>query len=151
MDKKRVLIVDDEASFLLSIKKLLQNFEFEIWTAGSLPEAMALLGEHRFGAVVTDVRLTNAMGREGFEILQHIKQHMPETTVIILTGYGGPGAKETAYRLGANVYLEKPVPAATLRRILEDSPACGIRGNKEDCGTSSFHSTETSGTEQEKS
>ena len=121
MTKKRVLIVDDEAAFLVSIKKLLQSFEFEIHTAETLREAMDLLSEHSFCAVVTDVRLSNVMGREGFEILKYIKQHIPVTVVIILTGYGGPEAMETAYTLGANVYLEKPVSANVLRGILEDS------------------------------
>lgn len=135
MDNRRILIVDDEAAFLVSIKKLLQSFDFEIHTAATLPEAMALLSKLSFGAVVTDVRLTNAMGREGFEILQYIKQHIPDTIVIILTGYGGPEAKETAYSLGANVYLEKPVPAATLRRILENSALGDMKENEQDCGT----------------
>lgn len=121
MDKKRVLIVDDEVAFLVSIKKLLQSFEFEIYTAATLQEAMDLLSEHSFGAVVTDLRLSNIMGREGFEILKYIKQRSPSTIVIILTGYGGPEAKETAFTLGANIYLEKPVSPSVLRGILEES------------------------------
>lgn len=129
MDKKRVLIVDDEAAFLVSIKRLLQNFEFEIHTAETLQEAMDLLSEYEFGAVVTDVRLSNVMGREGFEILRHIKRHMPDTVVIILTGYGGSEAMETAYTLGANVYLEKPVSANVLRGILEDTTGMEMKAN----------------------
>lgn len=121
MYRKRVLIVDDETAFLVAIKKLLQNFAFEIHTAETLDEAMALLSAHSFGAVVTDLRLSNIMGREGFEILNYVKRHLPATAVIILTGYGGVGTMEEAYKLGANVYLEKPVPANVLKGILEDA------------------------------
>lgn len=121
MYKKRVLIVDDETAFLVAIKKLLQNFEFEIHTAETLEEAMELLSAHSFGAVVTDLRLGNIMGREGFEILKYVRQHFPATVVIILTGYGGTETMEEAYKLGANVYLEKPVSAGFLKDILEDA------------------------------
>lgn len=129
MVKKRILFVDDETAFLVSIKKLLQSLEFEIHTAETLDEAMDLLLQHDFGTVVTDVRLSNVMGREGFEILTYIKHHTPATAVIVLTGYGGQEVMETAYRLGANAYLEKPVPVSVLRDILEDSAGSQIRGN----------------------
>ncbi len=130
MDNKRVLIVDDEVAFLVSIKKLLQSFEFEIHTAETLREAMDLLSKYNFYAVVTDLRLSTVMGKEGFEILKYIRQHIPATIVIILTGYGGGEAMETAYALGANVYLEKPVPADVLRGILEDSAASEPQANQ---------------------
>jgi len=119
--KRRVLIVDDETAFLLAIKRLLTGPDISIDTAATLDDAIALLHSADFNAVITDIRLTNVLGMEGLEILRYVKEHSPGTVVVILTGYGNTGIMETAYNMGANVYLEKPVPPNILKNVLENS------------------------------
>jgi DNA-binding NtrC family response regulator len=120
MNQKRILVIDDETTFLLSMKRLLNGPKFFVATAENLEEAMTLLSEHDFHIVITDIRLTNVMKKEGLEILQHIKRNKPCTTVVILTGYGNQEIMEKAYSLGANLYMEKPVPVNVLLRIIEN-------------------------------
>ena len=120
MNQKRILVVDDETAFLLSIKRVLNGPEYSIVTAESLEEAMKLLDEHAFHIVITDIRLTNVMRKEGLEILQHIKRTIPCTMAVILTGYGSPEIMEKAYSMGADLYIEKPVSLNILLSIIEN-------------------------------
>jgi len=120
MDQKKILVVDDEETFLLSIKRVLDGPEYSLTTAESFEEAMNLLDEHDFHIVISDIRLTNVMRKEGLEILQHIKRNNPRTMVVILTGYGSPEIMEEVYSLGANLYMEKPVSLRILQSIIEN-------------------------------
>ena len=116
---KRVLIVDDEAAILLALKKLLQSPEIEIDTVITLRDAKSLLEEHDYEVVITDLRLTGVLDEEGLEILQYIKEHKPDTKVILVTGYGNSELKKRAYALGADYYFEKPVSTEILRDALK--------------------------------
>ncbi len=125
MNEKKILVVDDEKTFLVAIERLLRGPEFFVATAESFEEAMTLLNEHDFHIVITDIRLSNVTRNEGLEILQHVKEAKPGTTVVILTGYGNPKIMENAYSLGANLYLEKPFPFNILRSIIQNQKGNG--------------------------
>jgi DNA-binding NtrC family response regulator len=120
MNQKRILVVDDETAFLLSMKRALQAPEFFIATAESFGEAIALLDEQEFHIVITDIRLTTVMRKEGLEILQYVKGISSRTIVIILTGYGTAEIMESALSMGAHLYLEKPVSLNVLINIINN-------------------------------
>ena len=117
-DKKRILIVDDEVAFLLAIKKILQGPDLFVDTAETIEDALALLREQQYSVVIADVMLTMVLREEGLEILQYVKEHAPETKVIILTGYGKPSIMKKASSLGADLFFEKPVPPHVLQITL---------------------------------
>jgi DNA-binding NtrC family response regulator len=106
---KRVLIVDDEIAILQAFKKLIERPGIEVDTAESLNESMLLLNEHNYEVVIADIRLTGVRAEEGLEILHHVKDKKPDTTVIIITAHGSPDVMKKAYFLGADFYFEKPV------------------------------------------
>ena len=116
----RVLVVDDEPAFLLGFKKLLQSPDMKIDTAETFEEAMALLDEHNYAAVIADIRLTGVLREEGLDILKYIKEQYPCTKVIMITGYGSNDVMERAMFLGADYYFEKPVPLDMLKNALRD-------------------------------
>ena len=118
MSEKRVLVVDDEAAFLMAIRRILEGPGLHVDTAENFDDAMALINGQRFNFVITDIRLTDVINTEGLDILRHIKEHSPETKVIILTGYGSTEIMERAYSMGANIYLEKPVSSNIITSIL---------------------------------
>jgi DNA-binding NtrC family response regulator len=121
MSEKRVLVVDDETTFLMAIRKILDGPELCVDTAENFKDAIALINEKSFNFIITDIRLTNIINTEGLDILKYIKEHRPETKVIILTGHGNAEIMEKAYAMGANNYLEKPVSSNVLRSILANS------------------------------
>jgi DNA-binding NtrC family response regulator len=116
----RVLVVDDEPAFLLGFKKLLQSPDMVIDTTETFEEAMSLLDEHNYTAVIADIRLTGVLREEGLDILKYIKEQYPCTKVIMITGYGGTEVMERAMFLGADYYFEKPVPLDMLKNALKD-------------------------------
>ena len=121
MNEKKVLVVDDEGTFLMAIKRILDGPELIVETAENFNDAIALIDKQDFSFVITDLRLTDAINTEGLDILSHIKERSPATKVIILTGYGNSRIMEKAYSMGANLFLEKPVSGSLLRSILVHS------------------------------
>jgi DNA-binding response OmpR family regulator len=115
MRKYKLLLVDDDPFILTGIGKDLENEGFEVLTAQSGEQAVALVEEQRFDLVITDLVLG---GIGGIEVLRAAKTRSGETMVIILTGYGDMGSAIEALRLDADDYLLKPCePEETKFRI----------------------------------
>jgi DNA-binding NtrC family response regulator len=116
--QKATLIVDDESSYLLAARKILQSNDITVDTAETFEEAISLLSEKDYCAVILDIRLSGADGSEGVEILKFLKEKSPRTRSIICTGYGNDAMKKKVYLLGADLYLEKPVSMGLLKDLI---------------------------------
>ncbi len=102
--KIKLLIVDDEAQFRATTKKILDRRGFDTILAESGEQAIEML-ESQPDVVVLDIKMP---GMDGHETLKEIKNRSPKTPVIMLTGHGDmPSAKE-ALKGGAFDYLSKP-------------------------------------------
>jgi DNA-binding NtrC family response regulator len=117
---KRILIIDDEVAFLISIEKLLQKGGHIIDTAETLEEALSFINMNNYDAVLADVRLGGSLNSEGLEILEAVKKRDSNSKVIIMTGYGNPEVMARAYDLKADYYFEKPVSIGSLIDALEE-------------------------------
>ncbi len=120
---KRVLIVDDEPSILLSLSHLMGSSEVVVITSSKIEEAEEALDRYAFDLVIADIRLSGIYGIEGLELLSYIKKIRPETPVIIMTAYGSDTIRDEAYRRGAYYYYEKPIDMNDLAQKAVD---CGI-------------------------
>lgn len=116
---KHVLLIDDETAILMAFKKLLQGPGIEIDTADTKESAQSALSQRNYAAVIADLRLGDTGGEEGLELLRFVKQHNPAVPTILITAYGNPEVMERTYRLGADLYLEKPVSSNTLKDALK--------------------------------
>lgn len=105
MNKKNILIVDDEAIILRTINKELKADGYEVMMAADGEKGVALLNRKRFDLVVTDLMME---GVDGLQVLKQAKNIDPELPVIILTGHGDIRSAIDALRLGADDYLLKP-------------------------------------------
>jgi DNA-binding NtrC family response regulator len=117
---KYVLLVDDESAILMAFKKLLQGPGVEIDTADNMESAQSALNARNYDAVIADLRLGDTGGEEGLEILRFVKRQNPSTPTILITAYGNPEVMEKTFKLGADLYLEKPVSSNTLRDALQN-------------------------------
>ena len=117
---KRILIVDDEPTILLTLSYALRAKDVEISTAGRLETAEDALKRYRFDAVIADIRMSGMLGVEGLEILSYIKRYWPETPVIIMTAHGSEEAEQDAYARGAAAYYTKPVDIKVLIRKIQE-------------------------------
>ena len=105
---KKILVVDDEQSILLSLSYALRTEGVEVITCSEIEQAEEALESTRFDLVITDIRMSGVNGIEGLELLSYIKGRY-RTEVIIMTGYGTDEIEAEAYRRGAVHYFEKPI------------------------------------------
>jgi len=106
---KRILIVDDEPTILLSLSYCLKTDGVEVITSSRIEAAEEALSRYFFDLVIADIRMSGMYGIEGLELLSYIKKVSPETSVIIMTAYGSDEIREEAARRGAFHYYDKPV------------------------------------------
>lgn len=121
MTKDPILVVDDDDALRESLVQALESLPVDITAASSGAEAVKLLGERRYAAVVTDLVMK---GTDGFAVLAAAKQNYANVRVVMLTGHGGREVAVQAMERGATYYVEKPVDLgdlrAKVRKCLED-------------------------------
>ena len=111
---KKILIVDDEPTILMTLSHVLSTSDVTVITSSRIEEAEEALDRYTFDLVIADIRLSGMYGIEGLELLSYIKRINPKTEVIIMTAYGSEEIREDAYRRGALHYYEKPIDIAHL-------------------------------------
>lgn len=113
-EPKRLLIVDDEPTILLTLSYALRSESVEVMTASRLEPAEEALSRYAFDVVIVDIRMSGILGIEGLELLSYIKRYWPSTKVIVMTAHGSEEIKNEAFERGANYYYDKPVDIHTL-------------------------------------
>lgn len=119
---KKIMIVDDEQSILLSLSYVLKSEKVEVITCSEIEQAEAALENTHFDLVIADIRMSGVNGIEGLELLSYIKDRF-DTKVIIMTGYDSNDTKNEAYRRGAHYYFQKPVD---IPELLKQVSTAGI-------------------------
>jgi len=107
MKRGSLLLVDDDRHLLASMADWLRDQGYQLDTAGSYADAVAAADRKAYDLVLADIRLGE--GPDGFDLLGHLRQHRPETTVIMITGYGTVESAIEAIRAGAFDFLTKPL------------------------------------------
>lgn len=100
----RVLMVDDEARFRETTRRILAGKGFETILAENGEQAVEKLGLAPH-VVILDIRMP---GMDGHEVLARIRRDHPDLPVIMLTGHGDKASAEQALAQGASDYLAKP-------------------------------------------
>lgn len=116
----KVLIVDDDTNFLLSVQEGLKFYlpDTELIPATTGEEALELLKKDRIDVVITDLKMP---GMSGLELLSEISRNYPRTAVIFITAFGTPNVKSEAQKRGAIKYMEKPIELKSLAEAIKSS------------------------------
>jgi DNA-binding response OmpR family regulator len=115
MPKRRVLLVDDEVTVLLTMKAVLEIAGFDVDTAASAREGKSKIRSREYQMVITDMRMeSDAAGRE---VIQAARQAAYHPAVALLTAY--PVTDDDWQEMGADKMLVKPMQTAVLLRQLE--------------------------------
>jgi len=114
--KRRVLVVDDEASARSGLEKLLRQEGWLVDTAADGALALAVFAENPPDVVVTDLKMPN-LG--GMELLAQLRAVDPSLPIIVVTAFGDVGSAVAAMRAGAEHYLVKPIDFDELLVALE--------------------------------
>ncbi|AMK30251.1 Sensor histidine kinase/response regulator [Pseudomonas putida] len=114
----RVLLVEDNPVNQSVIEAMLRSLGFEVSLAMDGAQAVDLVGQQRFAAVLMDCRLPNV---DGYEATRRIRQ-LPGSAglpIIALTASALQGDRERCLAAGMNDYLSKPFKRTDLQRILQ--------------------------------
>ncbi len=114
----RILVVDDEPTFLLTIQTFLENDGFEVITGTSCRQAEEIYSSAKPDAAVMDYKLGDG---NALEILPRLRGVDPYIPIIIMTGYASIELAVQTVKLGAEHFLTKPVDLPTLAVMLERS------------------------------
>ena len=101
-----ILVVDDEENLRHTVGRILQRAGFEVTTAASGKEGLALLSQQAFDLVYMDIRMPDM---NGLEALEAINANYPKLPVILFTGQPDLNSAVGALRHGALDYLQKPL------------------------------------------
>lgn len=117
----KVLFVDDEASILIALRRLCRNMGWDIYTAESGDQGLAIIDEHRIDLVVSDMRMPNM---NGAQFLEKVVERSPSTVRILLTGYSEVTATVAAIDKGKIFcHCTKPWDNDEFREILNQAIA----------------------------
>jgi YesN/AraC family two-component response regulator len=108
MQKAHILLVDDDPALLqaLPLTVSLRMSNVEVHTATSASEALTLLEEHEYDAIVSDIKMP---GMDGLDLLAIASRQYPEVPVLLITGHGEHNLAMRALRGGAYDYILKPI------------------------------------------
>jgi DNA-binding NtrC family response regulator len=116
--KAKVLIVDDEERFRITLKKLLTANGLETNAVGSGMEAIEELKKQPYDVILLDVKMP---GMSGIEALAELKKISRDVEVIILTGHASVDVAVEIMKLGGYEYLLKPCPMEELLAKIESA------------------------------
>ncbi|MCM3560203.1 ATP-binding protein [Brevibacillus borstelensis] len=110
----RILAVDDDPVNVNVLVNILSLDHYEIVTASSGKEALAILSENEWDLVITDVMMPQM---SGYELTAAIRERfsISELPILLLTARNRPEDIEAGFHSGANDYVTKPVDAMELR------------------------------------
>jgi len=112
---EKILIVEDDAFFREIFSGILKEDGYEVETASSGNEALAMLAKSSYPLVVTDMVLQDI---SGLDILSRAKQMDADIEVIVVTGYGNMESAIYALKNGARDYLVKPISHDEFRHVV---------------------------------
>lgn len=104
-EKKRILIVDDEATIREVLCRTFSDKGFECETATNFNEAMELAGSQSFEVAMLDIMMP---GRSGVELLQELRKIDQDLAIVMVTAVADTQTAISAMRMGAFDYVTKP-------------------------------------------
>ena len=93
-----LLVIDDEPDLRTLYELTLLREGYEVETAGTVEQALQLLTERSFSAVITDMRLPDG---SGLDILARIEEGQRREKAIVITAYGSAENAVEALKAGA--------------------------------------------------
>lgn len=114
---KRILIVDDAATIRLFNRHTLEKAGFAVDEAVNGVEALEKALQRNYDLYLVDV---NMPVQDGFSFLRQLReQPIPQAPAMMITTEAGSHDREQAWAAGANFYLNKPIKADALHRLVD--------------------------------
>lgn len=118
IEKKRVLVVDDERTARLSLAEILRLEGYDVVAVEGGEEAILFLKAQEFDVVLCDLKMPDV---DGLQVLDVCREFRPATEFILLTAYGTLDTAVEALRHGASDYLLKPALPDTIMSSIKQA------------------------------
>jgi len=118
MAAPRILVVDDEADLRELLEITLLKMGLDVDSAATLRQARALVEEHDYALVLTDMRLPDGLG---LELVREVSGSGKGTPIAVITAYGSAENAVVALKAGAFDYISKPVALDALRVMVRSA------------------------------
>ena len=102
----RALVVDDDPTLTLLVRRLLEEDGYAVDTAGTAEDGRMLAMVNEYDAIVLDLTLPDG---NGIQIVQGLRREGRKTPIIVLTGNKDADVTVRALDAGADDYLTKPI------------------------------------------
>ncbi len=110
-----LLVIDDEPDLRTLYELTLLREGYEVETAGTVEEALQMLKERSYSAVITDMRLPDG---SGLDVLAYLEEGKRREKAVVITAYGSAENAVEALKSGAFDYLTKPVDLRQFRLVV---------------------------------
>ena len=121
MDTKgNILIVDDELIVRDSLSKWFREEGYEVGTADSARQALALLAQQNWDVALVDIKMPDV---DGIELQGRFHEVRPDLLVIIMTGYASVETAVAALKNGAYDYVVKPFDPEEMAHTVQNALA----------------------------
>lgn len=102
----KVLVVEDIVTSRILLCKILKKEGYDVFSASNGIEALELIANEQFDAVLTDWMMPNL---DGIELIERIRKTVrPLPVIIVITALSSRSAKERVFEVGADDYIAKP-------------------------------------------
>src|SRR5688500_4765362 len=114
--QRRILLVEDEESLILTLQDRLESERYEVTVARDGEAALELGARKSFDCIVLDVALPK---KNGFDVCRDLRNQGVQTPILMLTARGEVLDRVLGLKLGADDYLVKPFETAELLARIE--------------------------------
>ena len=113
----RILVVDDDGASRGLMEQILAEDGHQVIACSDGSEAIGRLDrDGEFDAVVSDIRMVDT---DGLELLDWVREHAPETPVLLVTAFGNVDGAVEAIRRGAYDYISKPYDVNAIKLVVD--------------------------------
>jgi two-component system response regulator HydG len=117
VEKKSILIVDDDRTILKSLREILESEGYSVETVETAQEAIERSKTEFYNLALLDIKLPDM---EGTKLLKAMHETSPKMVKIMVTGYPALENAVESLNMGADAYLMKPVDPKEMLEVVEE-------------------------------
>ena len=116
--KENILIVDDDTTILELLQRHLTSWDYHVFKAVSVKEAVTILRDTSINLLITDLKMPEI---DGFELIKFTTEHYPTIPKLIVTGYPSVQDSLKSIKSGVAKYLTKPFTKGELKAAIDNT------------------------------
>jgi DNA-binding NtrC family response regulator len=116
VEKKTILVVDNEETIRETLLKILEREGYHVLTAVDGQAALEIIHERKVHLILSDVCMPRI---DGHKLLKQVKTILPEVEIVLMTGQGKLEMGLEALKEGAFAFIPKPFTKLTLNKTVK--------------------------------